>query len=247
MYRNTVIYHRLWYFRKRNIKRLHFYVKVMIVLTIFLLIGNCIEKKLFPEAVDISKNRTEALIYSAFDGTIKSRISETLRSENFFVTENNHKANIVEVKSNNASLQLLRGEFLKKIQDAIYSVNKNGSNYITLPLNILFGTIHSDRTRYLPVDVYLPQAASGFKFRVRYQIDSKVSVKLYVDIVPYGKNQVLCKLIFEINASIYVFMPLSRKTTQIDIEIPYTKALTYTGYGENADASDKSTQVYSLP
>ena len=73
MFRNTVLYHRLWYIKRRNIKKTRVLIRLAAIFIILAVFANYADKRLSPYLEEISQLKAQTIVTD----TVSKVVAET--------------------------------------------------------------------------------------------------------------------------------------------------------------------------
>jgi sporulation protein YunB len=101
MIRNSILYRRYWYAKKRNATNIHIFSRLISVIIIFVLLLIYVEKLAFPYLVELSQNKAKETYIAAINSTIKTVLSEEKNNNNLVSSDSdiNGRLNLLQINS----------------------------------------------------------------------------------------------------------------------------------------------------
>lgn len=245
MLRNTILYHRLWYIKKRNAKLVHIYLKLIIVLAVFIIAINCSEKKLFPKAIDLSESQAKTVLTSVIDSIINENSLKNITGVNLVYIKKDGDGNVVSVEMNGTNLKNISDTVVESARRILSDKISSDNNYVIVPFSTLTGgsifTWHKPGRSVFAGQKPGGSLFSGQKlgFLISYNLNSNIATEFRSETVLQAGNKLLYRLILRVTAKLVVSMPLERRQTKVTVDVPFFEILL-------SNYSDSSSCLFSL-
>jgi sporulation protein YunB len=195
MLRNTILYHRLWYIRKRNLRRFQLYIPVMLFVIIVTFSAVYIDKRVLPEVMDKSETEAAEEISAEIKEIVDNDFQDELKFEKLMTTVTDETGRISAVRKNTAGMNSISRLISDRIDERLSHICSKG---ITLPSGTVFGQSIISLMR---TDFDIAMTPDG---KTRSVIDS--------DVYPVPDNGLRCVSKLEVRVGVILrFMSQERK------------------------------------
>jgi len=208
MIRNSILYRRLWYIRRRNAKRIHIFSKLIVIFVILVIITSFMEKKLLPSLINVSEIKTQEIITLAANKAIVAEYPNKIQYEDISSIERDQDGNIISVQLNEVKLNELSIRISSLIQSELYSLK---GKYIKVPIGAISGN----------------RILSSVGPNVRFSIlpYGKVETKFRSEFTSEGENRTRHIIYLQVKACIEIEESFKRKIVELNTDIPVTEAI----------------------
>ncbi len=208
MFRNTVLYHRLWYIKRRNAKRINVISSIMLIFIILSLFAGYAEKSIMPYLIDASENRIKTAVTSTAAAEMNRIFNENLKYEDVVHIERNSRGEIKSVDTNVALLNKLSAGVS---QDILQQLSRMDKIDMKIPVGILLGK-----------GIF---AAEGPSLSIRVIPYKDAGVDFISDFTYAGANQTRHRISLQIKSMIGLALPIVEKRHELIITIPVIDAV----------------------
>jgi sporulation protein YunB len=181
MIRNSTMYRRLWYVRRRNGGKIHIISRILIIILIFISLTTYANRKLFPYLIVISENKVESIINKIVRNAVGQVFTEEQDFDNLIITNKDQDGQFVSIDTNVAKLNRIS----VKISSIIYENLSNlGSEKISIPFGVLLGnSIFASMGPELFISIQ-PYGSVETEFKSEYTLqgDKRTKYVLYLQV-----------------------------------------------------------------
>ena len=136
MIRNSVLYHRLWYVRKRNTKRVNTYLRVILVFSIFVLLVSYTNKMLLPGIMDVSELKVKSTVSSIVNGTVDEVFSDGLKYQDIVIVNTDEAGRVNSIQTDITRLNRLSARITTLVNKKLAA---EGKTTVSISLGSLLG------------------------------------------------------------------------------------------------------------
>jgi sporulation protein YunB len=186
MLRSNILYRRLWYMKKRNIKRIHIFFRLTIALFILSLPVSFVAGWVMPGIQRVSEQKVQAVLTSTIEATVSEIITNNHVYDDIVKTSRGTEGNINSIQLDTAELngimsivynklrERLEMQDIKSIDIPFGNLLKSSSlNNIGPYFNIRIRQIGSIETNYS--SEFIPEAVNQTKHIVFINIITNIS------------------------------------------------------------------------
>jgi sporulation protein YunB len=192
MIKNSILYRRLWYVKRRNGNKINILTRIIIIVMIFTLFTTYANKKLFPYLIAISESRVESVINNSISNIVEEVFAEEYTEEYGFgdiiITNKNSRGEIISIYTNIVKLNRLSVKISSEIQNQLSSLK---AEKVSIPLGMLLGnTIFSSIGPRLFISIqpygsvetefkseYYPLENNQSKYTLYLQVKTKAGIE----------------------------------------------------------------------
>ncbi len=212
MFRNSILYRRLWYARRRNAKKLNIFFKLTVVVTILALLVSYIDRKIVPYIMDISEAKARNMVTDAINRAVDEVFSESRDHSEFLLMSRDRFGGITSIEADVSKINRLSSEFSASLQNELNRVEKIG---ISVPLGVLLG---SPVFAGVGPELYMSLKPCGnIETDIRSEFESSVS------------NQTIHRMYLHVNAKIDIIAPIARRKIEISRTVPVAETVIVAG------------------
>jgi len=207
MLRNSILYHRLWYLKKRSMKKLHVYFRLLLILIILGLMMSYANKMLLPAFNAAVEFKVKSVVNQAVNSAVREIFSDHAGYGDFIVLNRDPAGELVSIDTDVAKLNRLSSELSSKIYERLLSYEKNK---ISVPLGSLFGdSIFS---------------SLGPDLHIAVKTEGSVGIDFRSEFSDAGINQTRYRLFLLVVAEVKAIAPGIKKrvATEITVRIAET-------------------------
>jgi sporulation protein YunB len=137
MIRNSILYHRFWYFKRRNIRRIQVLCRLALIFATLSLLLSYANRMLLPGLTKASEAQARVVVGSVINGAVKEIFSDHAEYEDMVNLHTDKAGRINSIETNVAGLKRLSAEISANINKKLAALNEEK---ISLPLGSLLGT-----------------------------------------------------------------------------------------------------------
>jgi len=208
MLRNSVLYHRFWYVKKRNSKRAKMLMRLAAIIIILLVSISYANEKVVPYLFQISQIKAEGMINDAVSRTVEDIFSEGLEYGDIVKIEQDRDGNVTSIATDMVKLNKLSSEISRGIHEKLIQVKKVK---ISIPMGTLLGTAIS--------------ATTGPNIYVDVQPCEIAQVDFKSEFTSEGINQTRHRIYLEVRTKVGLSVPLMYKESEVVASIPVAEAV----------------------
>lgn len=203
MFKNTVLYHRMWYLRKRNTKRINIYISILLIFIILSTFAAYAENRMMPYIINAGENAIKTTVTSAAAAEMNRVFNENIKYEDVVHIVRNSVGDIVSVDTNVALLNRLSSEISREVQQQLSITEKID---IGIPAGILLGR-----------NIF---AAEGPELRIKVIPYRDATVDFISDFINVGENRTRYRMDLQIKAILGLALPFIEKRHELYVTIP---------------------------
>ncbi|HHW30571.1 MAG TPA: sporulation protein YunB [Clostridiaceae bacterium] len=208
MIRNSIMYRRLWYIRRRNANKLNILSRIIIVVSIFILFAVYVNRQLFPHLIEISENKVELIVSSVVRETVEGIFTSEEKFDDLIIKNKDDKGNIISIDTNVAKLNRLSLQASSEIHNQLVNMQ---SEKVSIPFGMLLGnTIFSSLGPKLFINIQ-PYGSVETEFKSEYTI--------------LGNKQAKFTLYLQVKTKAGIEAPFLRKKSDIITNIPVIETI----------------------
>lgn len=212
MLRNSVLYRRLWYAKRRNAKKLNIFFRLSIVIAILTFLVSYIDKRIVPYMMDISESKARAMVTDAINRAVDEVFSESRDYSEFLLMTRNGSGGITSIETDVSKINRLSAEFSKSLQNELNGVEKIG---ISIPFGVLLGS---------PVFAGVgPELYISLKPCGNIETDIKSEVESGIP------NQTIHRMYLHVSAEIDIIAPIAHRKIEISKIVPVAETVIVAG------------------
>lgn len=193
MIKNTILYRRIWYVRKRNARKAGILLKLAIVAALFWLIASYLNGRIVPYVSGAVYEKADKVIEHALNSAVQKKFPRSITYNDIVSVNRTENGGIASIETDVALLNNLSAIFSEEVE---MRLDSEDSYKIKAPLGAILGVL-SRGGPYLIFDVY-----SG----------KTVNTEFISEFVPVGTGQTQHRIYLSVETDIYVSAALySRK------------------------------------
>lgn len=214
--------------RKIAMKRRNVVLAIIIMLAIFIMIAfNYINNRVTPLFLDIAESETKKFATLIINNSVSDRVSDKLDADNLYNISKDSKGNISSIDFNSVIVNKLLTAITSSIELNLKYLEEGRVDLINVPKSI-FET-HNKRDLNKGIIYKIPSGVVfnntilsniGPKVPVRLNIIGSITSNISAKITNYGINNALIELFAEIDVTLEVILPYTKKKTHIKTRIP---------------------------
>ncbi|MCR4435646.1 MAG: sporulation protein YunB [Clostridiales bacterium] len=205
MIRNTLLYHRLWYVKKRNIKRLKVYSCLFAVLIILTALLYYAQVFFIPRLLENVESRTGAFAEDVSRKTVYEEFKGQNVYEDFSFLKKDEKGEITSIQTNMVALDGLSSTIADKIRNRFLDL---GNETIEVPLGILLERPALKGS--LPIKVSL---CGGVEARFKSQLSGT------------GTGRIKHTIYLQVKTTFKILIPLNERKIEVISDIPFAETV----------------------
>ena len=210
MLRNSIIYRRFNYARKRNTVNIHIISKLISFIIIFLLILTYVQKILIPQLNQVTQNCAKDVFSEAVNAVINDSFIDISQNNAIVSPSFDSQGNLKLLQLDSLKVKKLSITLSKLIDKKLGAVTNNN---IAIPLGSLSGIILLSKL--------------GPTVHIRYSPFHTVETSVISTLSNNTVNPQAFSLLIKVKSSITVTHPLSEKEIDLSIDIPVSESILY--------------------
>lgn len=208
MLRNSILYRRLWYLKKRGAVRIHIYFRLIFVVFLLILSAYYINKMMLPVLLHTAEIKVKAVVDSAIQEVIDEIFTDNLKHENYLKINRDDTGRIKAVETDVVRLNRLSAEVSARL---FAKLSASGREKIPIPFGVLFG---NSIFAGIGPNLYISFVPAG---NVRTEFKSEFARE-------HG-NQTRHSIYLQINAEISIQTPLTSKKVSTACILPLAETI----------------------
>jgi len=208
MFRNTVLYHRLWYIKRRNIKKTRVLIRLAAIFIILAVFANYADKRLSPYLEEISQLKAQTIVTDTVSKVVAETFSDYVTYDDIVVISRDRAGNITSIRTDVVKLNKLSAKISQDIGQRLSRLHKDK---ISIPLGTLLG---------IPI-----LAASGPELHMDVMPYGSVEADFKSEFSSEGINQTRHTIYLLVKAKVSVTVPLFSKNTEVTAAIPVAETV----------------------
>jgi len=184
MIRNSILYRKFWYIKKRNSKKIHVYSIFIVILILIVLITAYTKNNILPNISTISEIRSQTVITEAvLDAVKEEEYPQNINYSDFVTISRDAQGSITSIETNVVKLNRILANVYSKITEKMSSLSQEK---FAVPFGAIFGnTIFANVGPNIYVKInpirnitanYKSEFTSGGVNQTRHRISLQVSV-----------------------------------------------------------------------
>lgn len=210
MLKNSILYRRFWYAKKRNSTNIHIISRLIAVIIIFTLLLTYVEKLIIPYLGELSQNKAEEIFIKAANSVIQDTLSSNYIHDNLISSEVDKDGNLQLMQINSLQAEKISRKLSFLVNKKLKAINLRK---ISLPLGTLTGIRSISHL--------------GPLIHVKYTPYQNVELIVKSELLNQNTNQTTHILLIKIRSRIGIKFPFSEKNYMIFTEIPLTETLIF--------------------
>jgi len=208
MIKNSILYHRLWYVKKRNAKRIHIYFRLLLILIIFATLIYYANKNLLPCLNAICEYRTKSIITDTVSKAIDEVFAGNATYEDFVIVNRDKSGRINSIETNVTKLNKLSARVSSSICSRLSLLERQK---VSIPFGALLGN-----------SVF---SGMGPDLNIVIRPEGNIETSIKSEFHTAGINQTRHVIYLQVHAQASVVTPLTRRKTEIVSSIPVAETV----------------------
>jgi sporulation protein YunB len=208
MLRNSVLYHRFWYVKKRNSKRAKMLMRLAAIIIILSALISYANDKTFPYLMEISQIKAEKMITEAMVKTVEGLFPKDMEYRDIVKLGKDKKGNVTSIETDMVKLNKLSGQISQGIHETLNQLQKDR---ISVPAGALLG-----------ITVL---ATSGPDIYIGVQPYGVADVDFKSEFTKEGINQTRHRIFLQVKTKVKLWVPLLNKESEVVANIPIAETV----------------------
>lgn len=206
MVRNSTLYRRLWYVRRRNAKWLQMYKYIFFFLAVLTIAILYIQYKVLPQLLDISEPKVRVQVAAMIESTVRDTFPNGVNYYDIVKVNRDRTDRISSILTDVVRLDVFSSQAASSIQEKLAS---SGCYTINISLGTLLG---KPFLAAVGPDIHIQAIPAG---NVHTEFKSEFS-----DI---GANQIRHRIYLQVKTPFYISAPLIKKRLEVITDVPYAE------------------------
>jgi len=208
MYRNSILYRRLWYVKRRTARKAKFLMGLAFVVMIMSFLCSYAEKSLMPYVLNVSELKVKSVVTAAVGEVIKDRYNGSIKYSDIVDIDRDAGNRITSVQTDTVELNAVSCE----ISDAISRRLSEIKNYkVDVPLGMLLGN-----------SIF---ASAGPPLRIKIKPLGQVDTEFVSQFTSAGINQTRHTVIIKVKARLGLKTLLIGRESDIVVNLPVAETI----------------------
>lgn len=208
MIKNTTLYHRFWYIKKRNAKRVSVLLRLLLILIILCCTLFYANKNLMPALHIASEYKVNTIVTTAVNNAVNEMFIHNPGYEDLVYVDMDKDGRINSIRTDVVKLNKLSTGISNDVCNKLASL---GKEKINVPLGTLFG------------NSLLSGEGPGLKIKI--QPAGNVETDFKSEFSSVGINQTRHRIYLQVIAKVSIIAPLSRRKTEITTTVPVAETI----------------------
>jgi sporulation protein YunB len=208
MFKKNLIYHRLWYVKRRQARRLYTYTIILVVIIIFTLLISYAEKTTLPYLKEICEYKGNSIITMVINEAVGKEFRGNIKYEDIVKINKDANEHIVSIQTDVVKLNTLSSRLATEIQEKLSAM---GKFYIDVPSGVLIGN---------PI-----LAGIGPEMHIAVIPAGNVDTDFKSEFSSAGINQTRHRIFLQIKTRIGIMVPLIEKNCEVVNNIPVAETV----------------------
>jgi sporulation protein YunB len=208
MIRNSILYHRLWYFRRRNTGKVSIILKFILSVTLLVLMLSFANKVLFPPLADISSSKAANIAENTVKSVVHDVFNSSIRYDDLVIIKKDNAGGIVSIETNIAKLNVLSS----KVSEGIYNrLEAKRKQSVAIPMGALLGkSIFAGKGPFIYISIY-PYG--------------NVKTDYMSEFTEAGINQTRHRIYIKVKTQVGIAGPVDTKKVEISTVVPVAETV----------------------
>lgn len=208
MIRNSTLYHRIWYVKRRNARKIRIYLRVVSIFIILGLLVSYANKNILPSLAVISEFKAKSMLTSTVNNEVQKIFNGDINYEDMVNVYRDSNGNISSIETNMARLNILSSTISASIQERLYKIQKES---VAIPFGTLTGnSIFSGTGPALYIKIYpMGTVETDFISEFTGQEINQTKHSIYLQVKTYMR----------------ICAPLMNKTIEFTTSIPVAETV----------------------
>jgi sporulation protein YunB len=208
MIRNSILYRRCWYIKKRNQVNIHILSRLISVIIIFALLLTYVQKLTIPYLSELSQSKARETFISTVNSAIRDSLAGNYFDNNLISTGIDENGNIKSLQVNSVKVKEFSNVLTDLLIKKLYETNLRESS-------IRFGVLTG--INFL--------STLGPLIHIKYSPYHNTETVVKSNIINEKANQSSHVISIEIKSQIRINLPLTEKKYKITLEIPISETI----------------------
>lgn len=208
MIRNSILYHRLWYVRKRNSWKIRIIALLITFFLILTIIMTYAERIVVPYLAEISELKTKALITKLVGKVVSSELDNSIKYEDIIILDKDNDSHVTSIQTNIVKMNRLSAEISSKIQGELSTLQKDT---LSIPIGVLSGNQLFESV--------------GPDFYIKIQPYGNVETDFKSEFSSAGVNQTRHAIYIQVKINVGLIAPLMNKKIDFITNIPVAETI----------------------
>lgn len=196
------IHRRIWYFRKRNARRIYVYIKLAVFLAVLILIMGYIQGVLMPYMIEISSDRTKAIITSTVKNTVTGMLSD-MKYQDLIIVGRDPRGYITSLETDYAKMSRLESRITDQLKEELSLLQDENMG---IPMGML-----------LRIDAL---SCVGPGIRIKVKSCEVVETGFVSEYTGEGTDHTRHTIYASVKTKVEIAVPLYNKATEMTVKIP---------------------------
>ncbi|HOJ09340.1 MAG TPA: sporulation protein YunB [Clostridiales bacterium] len=206
--RNTMLYRRFRYVKKRHTARIHIYLRFVATIILFVIIVKYAEKTILPYMSNISEYRVKSAINILVNEAVQKTFSEKQRYDELVCINKNEKGEIEAITIDTPKINMLSAKIAQEIQQKI---NSRDTVLIKIPIGSLLG------------ETILYNSGPSIYATVRQ--NGNIETEFISEFLEAGINQTKHRIVLSVKINVIVHTTFIKKNHIIINSIPIAETI----------------------
>jgi sporulation protein YunB len=206
--KNTTLYHRFWYIKKRNAKRVNILLRLLLILIILGFTLFYANKNLMPALHIASECKVNTIVTAAVNSTVNETLMHNPGYEDLVHVDMDKDGRANSIRTDVVKLNKLSTGISTDVCNKLASLEKED---ITVPFGALFG------------NSLLSGEGPGLKIKI--QPAGNVETGFKSEFSSAGINQTRHRIYLQVIAKVSIIAPLGRRKTEITTTVPVAETI----------------------
>lgn len=208
MVRNSILYRRFRYTKKRHEIGIHIFARIISIFIILTLMNLYAQKNIYPMAVEQSHGKVESIISDAVVSVLNSEFPDGVKYTDFVIISRNNEGSISSIAPDASRTDKLSNKIADVVETRLLQDN-NRTTYV--PLAVSSGRIFPDGV--------------GPGIGIKFVPSGNVKADFIYDTSAVADSSTKYKLVARVKVQMYLELPLIRKKHEIVKNIPVAEMI----------------------
>jgi sporulation protein YunB len=208
MIRNSILYHRLWYVRRKSFWKIRVYTGMILIILCVAIFTIYAEKSAIPYLEDLSEYKVKAIVTDAVNRVVAQELIDSEKYKDIVIYSRDNYNNISSIETDINKTNKLSAEISSKIQDALLTSENEG---ISIPAGAIF------RSKLFE--------SAGSDIHIAILPYGNVETNFKSELSSAGQNQSQFRLFVQVNVEAEVRLFFMYKKTEITTNVPVVETL----------------------
>ncbi|MGI6777922.1 MAG: sporulation protein YunB [Acetivibrionales bacterium] len=208
MLRNSILYHRFWYFRKRTSRVLNIYIRLIVIFLILALLVMYANKKLMPCLEEISEHKARSMVTMSINSIVNDVFDDSVEYNDIIEIKRDGSGKITSIETNIAKLNKLSSTVTYKLQEEMI---EPGKDKVSIPFGSILGN-----------SIF---AGTGPDLNITIKQMGNVETEYKSEFISGGINQTIHRIYIRVRTNIRIIGPITNRKHEIATEIPVAETI----------------------